>query len=254
MSASHDERGLPSGLRVITAGPGMVEVAGEAIRLTRPVTSSRIYANAQIGDPGRLVRNPPLRVRLDARFSHPAAALQGTAGFGVWNAALGPGIALPRPPRAVWFFAGGAEFDVPLALDVPGNGFKAATLDAQRAVALALLPSAPLGFLVMRHPGLYRRLWPLAQRALRVAESPLPDLDITRWHTYDLHWLPHRVRLLVDGDSVLDAPGPGGPLAFVAWIDNAYAVATPRGRFSLGRVAGRETQWLEIANLRIIPE
>ncbi|HEX5417376.1 MAG TPA: hypothetical protein VFZ25_17055, partial [Chloroflexota bacterium] len=214
-----------------------------------PPSPDGIYTNAQIGDVGALGRKPPLRVRLRARFSQPAGKFHGTAGFGFWNAALAPGSGLPRPPRAAWFFLGGAEFDVPLVLDVPGNGFKAAVLDAQRPAFFALLPTAPLGFLLLRHPVLYRRLWPLAQRALRAAEQPLGELDITGWHRYDIDWQSNRLCFGVDGRIVLDAPGPGWPLAFVAWIDNAFAVATPRGRFGLGSLTTARRAWLEITDL-----
>lgn len=238
-------------MQPVTVGGGVVAVVDGIVRLTRPASPLGKYVNAQVSDPGPLARVPPLRVRLRARFSQPAGAFHGTAGFGFWNAALGPASGLPRPPRATWFFLGGSEFDVPLVLDVPGNGFKAAVLDAQRPLVYALLPAAPPGFLLMRHPTLYRRLWPLAQRALRAAERPLTSLDVSAWHDYGIDWERERVRFSVDGREVLDARSPGWPLEFVAWIDNAVAVATPRGRFALGSLATAESATLEIADLEI---
>jgi hypothetical protein len=141
---------------------------------------------------------------------------------------------------------------VQLALGVPGRGFKAAVLDAQRLAFFALLPTAPLGVLLMRVPSLYRRLWPLAQRAIGAAEVSLADLDLTASHTYSLHWEPRRVVFGVDGRTVLTTDAaPGGPLHFVAWLDNSYAIATPQGRLGFGLVAEAEVQWLEIAEMTI---
>jgi hypothetical protein len=99
----------------------------------------------------------------------------------------------------------------------------------------------------MRVPALYRRLWPVAQRAIGSHERSLDALDLTIAHTYAIHWEDRHATFAVDGQTVLAAPSaPAGPLTFTAWIDNSYAVATPRGRFGLGLVAEPEPQWLEI--------
>ena len=45
---------------------------------------------------------------------------------------------------------------------------------------------------------------------------------------------------------------PPGPLGFVAWIDNQYAVATPRGELRFGALTCGP-QWLELASLSIEP-
>jgi hypothetical protein len=46
---------------------------------------------------------------------------------------------------------------------------------------------------------------------------------------------------------------PTGPLGFVAWIDNQFAVASPEGGFRFGTLATQEEQWLEIENLSLEP-
>jgi hypothetical protein len=52
----------------------------------------------------------------------------------------------------------------------------------------------------------------------------------------------------VDGAEVLRAPNPPrGPLGFVAWVDNQYAIATPEGRFGFGVVQTPEPQWMDLA-------
>jgi hypothetical protein len=45
---------------------------------------------------------------------------------------------------------------------------------------------------------------------------------------------------------------PPGPLGFVAWIDNQYAIATPQGSLRFGTVSS-SAEWLEIDWIRITP-
>lgn len=239
--------------KVFEQGAGRVEREAGPIRLLRPSATEHEYSNAQIGDPdGVAAWRPPLTLTVRARFSHPVNRMRGTAGFGFWNAALGPGIHGLRPPRTVWFFFGGPPHDVPLAMGVPGDGFKAAVLDAQRLAFYALLPTAPIGVLLMRVPALYRRLWPIAQRAIGASEVSLDYVDLTVPHTYEVRWDSDRVRFAIDGSNVVDTPSaPAGPLTFVAWIDNSYAIATPQGRFRFGLIAESEPQWLDLEDVDI---
>ncbi|MGH2487310.1 MAG: family 16 glycosylhydrolase [Ktedonobacterales bacterium] len=77
--------------------------------------------------------------------------------------------------------------------------------------------------------------------------------DFTAWHTYSLEWRPQRADFWVDGAHILTAAQPpAGPLGFVAWIDNQYAVATPRGSFRFGTLSG-DPQWLELDHIHITP-
>ena len=81
---------------------------------------------------------------------------------------------------------------------------------------------------------MYRHLWPLGQRAIGVSEALLP-VDLIDPHRYELDWLPDRVIWRVDEQIVHEAPySPRGPLGFIAWMDNQYAVVTPQGRFRFG--------------------
>jgi len=238
-------------LHPLHLGEARIERTDAGLRLIRLPSTAAIYSDAELlgREPNRW--RPPLSLIVRARFSHPVEWLRGTAGFGFWNAGIGPTVRRPRPPRAVWFFFGGPPFDVPLALGVPGYGFKAAVLDAQRLLFFALLPFAPLGFLLMRQPTLYRWFWPIVQTAIGVAEVDLSELDLTATHSYRLDWRDGTATFGVDGQEVMTAPAPAGPLELVIWIDNSYAIATPQGRFSLGLVAASETQWLEIENVEV---
>ncbi len=238
-----------------STGGGSVAFAGKVLRLSLPGAFSTAYADAQVGDErgtGYFTWRPPLVLRVRARASGPAAALYGTAGFGFWNDPFVPGRrGIPRLPRALWFFFCGAPGRMALALDQPSAGWKAATFDPLRPLFFALLPLALPGFLLMRIPVLYRALWPVGQRALGVAEAALPGDWLAEWHDYTVEWLPDRARFAVDGETVLDTDrSPRGPLGFIAWIDNQYAIVTPQGHFGWGLVAGGE-QWLELASVSI---
>ncbi|MBO9308973.1 MAG: family 16 glycosylhydrolase [Chloroflexi bacterium] len=247
-----------STISALEIGGGVVERTADGTLLRLPPTSGQVYANAQLYDYAALRRaaypnRPPLCLSLRARFSSEGAALRGTAGFGFWNQPFMPSQRLPRLPRYAWFFFGAPPHNMPLALGVRGDGFKAAVGDFSRPAFLALAPFAPLGFMLMRAPALYRRLWPIAQRAIGVAEAPL-QVALTEWHTYRLEWLPHSVRFYVDDALVLATPrAPRPPLGFIAWIDNQYAIITPQGDLRSGIVPIQQAQWLEIAALSIAP-
>lgn len=234
------------------AGSGEVEARETGWRLRLPPTTSKIYSNAQLDDyQGRARRafpwRPPVTLTIRARFSHDAAELRGTAGFGFWNSPYPTaGARLPARPRAVWFFFASPPSDMPLAAGVPGHGWKAAVMDAQRPLFWALAPTAPAGFLLMRFPRLYRALWPLGQRALGVAEAEA-RVSLTDWHTYTMDWGVRQTRFLVDDIEILRTDrSPRGPLGLVIWLDNQYAIVTPQGRFGGGLLATQTEQRLEI--------
>lgn len=244
-----------------TVGGGAVETGGEGggLRFLTRDAGGRRYADAQIDDYQGLPRRrfpwrPPLTLRVRARFSHPEGQLKGTAGFGFWNDPFAmTGLRAPALPRALWFFYASPPANMALALDVPGNGWKAATLDATRLPALLWAPLAPLLVPLMNFRPLYRRLWPPVQRALAVAEAPLDALaDMTAWHDYRLEWGRQEARFFVDERLVLEAPrSPRGPMGFVMWLDNQYAVATPQGRFGWGLVDAPGEQWMAVEHFAI---
>jgi hypothetical protein len=234
-------------------GMGQLEQCAGRLRLTVAAPCADRYSDAQIDDYQRRSIRPlghraPLRLRLRARFSAEASELRGTAGFGFWNY---PSAWPPAPPRALWFFFGSPPHELPLAMGVPGHGWKAATIDTGRPRALTLLPIAPLLIPLLRQPALYRGLWPPIQRALGVAEVCL-HTTMADWHEYEIVWGKRTSRLLVDGRTVLaDAPSPHGPMCLVIWIDNQYLVATPQGRLAWGLVATPQAQWLELDALEL---
>lgn len=236
-------------------GGGQVQAASGVTRLVLPPILSKQYADAQFDDyAGQRRRqyrhNPPLRLRLRARFSQ--GPLIGTAGFGFWNNPFGPQSKIPAPPQAIWFFYASPPSDMPLALDVPGFGWKAACIDAGRASALACAPFAPPVVLACRSERLYRAIWPRVQRALAIGEKLIDPESMADWHAYELEWRRDGARWRVDGTTVLETDrSPRGSLGFVAWIDNQYAIVTPQGRLGGGVLQVRGEQWLELNEVEI---
>ena len=222
------------------------------------------YSNAQIDDYQGLGRRsfpwrPPLTLTVTARFSGPAPELLGTAGFGFWNDPfLMTGMRVPTLPRAAWFFFASPPSNMKLDLEVPGSGWKAATVDALRPIALVLAPLAVPAVLLMNIRRLYRSVWPPIQRSLNIKEALLP-VAMTRWYTYRLEWGEQRARFSIssgqddEAEPVLEAPSPRGPLGFVMWMDNQYLVATPWGRLRWGVLGIPGNQWMEVSRLAIEP-
>lgn len=235
---------------------GRCEREGERIRLSLPPTGPRAYANAQLYNYHGLRRSrfpdrAPLKLALRARASHPAPL--GTLGFGFWNDPFtlsGGGVL--AAPNVVWFFYASPPSDMALAEGVPGWGWKAATLKAGDLPTLLLAPAALAAIALTRLPGLGRPVMNLARRAVQAHEAILGEVALTEWHHYELDWQGGSVVFRVDGVERLRSPAPPrGPLGFVTWIDNQYAVASREGKFGFGVCATHEEQWLELEGLTL---
>jgi hypothetical protein len=248
-------------------GGGELLTGETTLRMTFDTARQGDYTDAQIDDYGSLPRSqfpwrPPLRMEVRARSGLPAASptgsaeqantLRGTAGFGFWNhpfSIRGDPLMLPE---AVWFFYASPPSNMALVPGVPGWGWKAQVIHTMRPqMAIAALPLAlttALGILT----GDSRPAGRWMQR-LTGAREALLDVEMTEWHTYTLEWQPREALFWVDGVLALRAPQPPArPLGFVAWLDNQYAIATPRGAFRFGTVdSGPE--WFEMDAVRIQP-
>jgi hypothetical protein len=239
-------------LRITEIGHGKVTAAPDNLRLALPPVSPDAYHDAQVSDyyiPSDFRWKAPLRMTVRAAGENLHA---GTAGFGFWNHPFVPGERGFRLPQAAWFFFSAPPNNMALAKGVQGTGWKAATIDARRWSFLALAPTAPMGVLLMRIPALYARLWPVGQRALRVSEALLDAALLDDIHTYTLDWRRDGLMFAVDGQTVHEAPSaPGGPLGFVAWVDNQYAIVTPQGQLGFGVVAVEREQALLLESVTI---
>lgn len=238
----HDtfEIDLDARWRLGEIGNGQVLRRPRSLHLTLQQSDDKQYHDAQITDYDVAQRNfqykPPLRMTVRAYTSTHPNDLRGTLGFGFWNHPFVPMERGFRLPQALWFFFGAPPNDMALAMDVPGHGWKAATINAAQASFVALLPTAPVAIPLMNVPALYRTLWPIGQRAIGVAETVIDSNLLTSEHTYTLEWLPDEARFYVDGELVQRATRavPKGALGFIAWIDNQYAIVSPKGRFKFG--------------------
>lgn len=260
-------------------GSGKVGQEGGKICLILPPTPGDHYHDAQISDYADRQDfrwQPPVRMSITAwveirdfqadaeggngissapckpTATTSASALHGTAGFGFWNHPFVPGERGFRLPAAAWFFFSSPPSDMRLALGVAGPGWKAATIDVAPPAFFALAPTAPVGVLLMRVPALYRRLWPIGQRAIGVSEKMLDSALLFERHDYTLEWRQNGMIFMVDGAVVHETPNsPRGPLGFIAWIDNQYAVVTPQGKFGFGLVDVPHAQTLMIENVEV---
>ena len=232
-------------------GTGRLEPGDSTIRLVTHDARAGDYSDAQLDDYHGLPRHrwpwrPPLKMQVRARASH--SSLVGTAGFGFWNDPFTLTGGINALPEAVWFFYASPPSNMALVADVPGWGWKAAIVHAARADVV--LQSAPTAAAVLwaRLTGRTQTAARWVQRISGAHEAPL-RLDWTVWHTFDLEWQHNTATFRVDDELVLRAPrgsAPRGPLGFVTWVDNQFAVATPRGEFRFGTLDAPGKQWLEL--------
>jgi hypothetical protein len=238
-----------------------------ALRMEFPSVRSGHYVDAQIDDYTGRVRSafpwkPPLRMEVQARSSLPAAnakstnesagILRGTAGFGFWNYPFSVTGDLLLLPEAIWFFYASPPSNMALVPGVPGWGWKAQVVHSMRFSALtAVIPAA----LTVGWSRLTGNTAPAAQwiQNLSGTQEAVITAEMDRWHTYLLEWRHREARFWVDGIQVLSAQEPPTrPLGFVAWLDNQYAIATPRGTLRFGTISSGP-QWFEIGSIRIEP-
>ena len=249
-----------------TIGSGTLTYEATALRMNLAETPQGLYSDAQIDDYGQLARahfpwRPPLRMEVEARSSLPAAraestqesaVLRGTAGFGFWNYPFSVRGDILMLPEAVWFFYASPPSNMALVPGIPGWGWKAQVVHSMRPGALlSALPLALSASLAVV-TGETRPAAHWMQRLSGAQEALLP-VDMTTRHHYALEWRAREALFSVDGELVLRATNPPTrPLGFVAWLDNQFAIATPRGVLRFGSVR-TETQWFEITHLRIEP-
>jgi hypothetical protein len=239
--------------RRLQQGGGQILLTDQGIRLMTVGAQRGRYSNAQIDNYGSMPRallpcRPPLRLTLRARMPTP---LLGTAGFGFWNSPISPLGSPPALPAALWFFHASPPSQIAPALDVPGHGWKAATIDAGSASARRWIPAAPIVVLLNRSRALRRRIWPRVQRALGVAEAHLGPPS-PAWRTYTIEWRLDGARLLIDDQVVLATDhAPIGPLGFVAWVDTQWLVATPTAQLGWGLLDAPAPQWIDLDAIRI---
>jgi len=217
------------------------------------------YRWAQVDDYIALPRRAfawqaPLRLRLRARVSQPAAA--GTWGFGLWNDPFamnllgGSARRLPALPNAAWFFYALPPNHLTLRDGAPGHGFLAQTFASPLIPSLLLAP-AGLGAPLLAWSGFGRWARRVARRVIH-EDSARVHVDVTLWHEYALIWQPGEVSFSVDGmDCLTTRVSPSGPLGLVVWIDNQYMAFPPDGRLRFGTLPVERDAALDVQELSI---
>lgn len=244
-------------------GGGLLTLVDSALRFTLPSARADRYSDAQIDDYSGIQRHrypwrPPLRLSVRAHLSHPSldAGFAGTCGFGFWNYPFTLSASVVRLPDCVWFFGYSPPSNVLLVPGQRGWGWKAEVIHAARWGAALNVPRTAAAVGWARLTGHERSAAAAIERFSGTSSTILdgpghPDVDLRAWHEYGIEWRATSARFFVDGALVLDAPNPPTrPLGFVAWVDNQYAVATPRGSLRFGRLAAGE-QWMALDHLRI---
>ncbi len=229
--------------------------------LTLPPGPQGSYRLAQLDDYARLRRrsfpwSPPLTLRLQARVT--SSQLPGTWGFGLWNDPFslnlgfgGGAQRFPALPNTAWFFFASPENHLSFRDDKPAQGFLAQTFSSPVLPPLLLGLSTPV-LPLLAWPGMARKLRPLFSRIIREDAFTIdPGLDVTRWHTYTIHWAVDQVTFQVDGQALKTPVTPKGPLGLVIWIDNQFVAFPPHGRLSFGTLANPQSARLEVKGLRI---
>jgi hypothetical protein len=246
--------------RPFLVGGGEIQTLGTTgVRLTIPALTGG-YADAQLDDTQGRARahflwNPPLRLALRARIDPPNPP--GTWGFGFWNDpfafSLGLGGAArrtPCAPRAVWFFHASPPNNFGFTSG-PTCGWRAMTIETPSVPGWVLMPAALGALALSRLPGLRRPILRFAISRVTASEAVLAT-GTDEVHEYVIDWEHASATLCVDGQPVLRAPRPpGGPLGFVAWIDNQYAVASPEAGLRFGVLPTPRPQSLDILSAEI---
>lgn len=248
-------------------GDGKLDCENFKLRMAFESARQGQYTDAQIDDYGNLPRSdfpwqPPLRMEVIARSSLPAAihrnddestgTLRGTAGFGFWNYPFSVKGDILMLPEAIWFFYASPPSNMALVPGIPGWGWKAQVVHSMQASSLAAtIPlAATIAFGLLTGKTRTAARW--MQKVSGACEAILP-IEMTEWHTYTLEWRRKEAHFWVDDRLVLRSPhSPTRPLGFVAWLDNQYAIATPRGVLRFGTISSGP-QWLELESVKIEP-
>jgi hypothetical protein len=235
-------------------GQGRVISKEGMIELRLPAVDDSSYHNAQISNYDQrrqFSSTPPLRLSLIAHAS--TSDLRGTAGFGFWNHPFAPNERGFRIPQALWFFFSSPPNSMSLAKGVPETGWKAATFNAKHWSFYALAPTAPLAVPLMNIPFFYEALWPIGQKAIGVSEFHMDKSILETPHHYALEWRENSARFFLDGKLILESHHaiPNNALGFVAWLDNQYAIVSPKGNVGFGLMDIPQAQSVFLSDIMI---
>jgi hypothetical protein len=237
-------------------GGGKSQLSDSVLRLQFDSANENNYIDAEINDAfprkSKYNWNPPLRMTVKSRMSHTTGSLQGTAGFGFWNLPFSNSGIWHTLPKSVWFFYSSRQSNMSLVPGNPGWGWKAQVVNTFRPQTAAYALPLTLTMAYTKLGGNMKYAQYLMKKFVGVEEKVL-STDITQWHTYRLDWLKDKSIFWIDGKKVFQSPiSPSGQLSFVAWIDNWYAIATPKGELKFGKCISK-AQWIDLDFVKIEP-
>jgi len=219
------------------------------------------YTDAQVDDytlvpTSEYIWRPNTRLSIYARFSidqyrnnDDEAYLKGTAGFGFWNRPFSMQGKWFRAPKSIWFFHSAPPSKMHLDPSVSPWGFKTQVVNTTlRSVLINAMPLFCFGLIGRirsnKQAGYYLK-------KLSGADEHVIDLDITKWHRYEIVWAKKSVVFSIDGQVVYSTQASvKAKLGFVAWVDNEYAVVGPDLRLSFGHT-DTLAQWLEVKEITL---
>jgi hypothetical protein len=176
---------------------------------------------------------PPLCAQMRMRFSNNHGP--GTAGFWFWNNGVGLGAELTdvRPFKWLGFYRISPSATLPYS--AVQSRFRASVANGSWPGMLSLFGVSWLP-------------------AFKAVEQPLDGMkNWTEWHAFTIEWRLDHIRLLVDGECILDCDEKiKGPLALVFWYDNNHPEVR-RGSLHLDKEAITAPEWLDIDFLTVEP-
>ena len=242
-----------------TQGAAVTGDFRDAFSLEIPPTGPKRYSLAQLDDyrgrgRGDFRWRPPLRLNLRARISDPD--LQGTWGFGFWNAPMSLSIgfgsrrALPALPNCAWFFHSSEANHLSLRNDLPGNGFLAQTFVSPTVSPILLAPTL-LGLPFLFWKSTAKIVKQLIGKFIKDDACQLTS-NPGNWHGYTLEWFRDQVLFYADDTLILNTSNsPKAPLGFLIWVDNQYASLKPGHGLKWGTQKNNKPARLEITDFEI---
>lgn len=250
---------MGNSLRSLEIGGGWVQ--GQDPFVLHLPEKAKGYADAQVDDYGGMSRRsfpwrPPLEMELEARAT--PRNPRGTFGFGFWNdpfgvslGGSGGGQKLPALPNALWFFYGSEPNALPLDAHSSSAGWYASSLRSRPLAPLLVTPAAAAAFVLSRIPPARRWAVRRTYRTFQVEGTRVP-YSHEDWYRYRLRWESGEARFWVNDELILRAENPpAGPLGFVAWIDNQYAILSIERGIQFGVLPLEEPQTLQLRGVQI---
>lgn len=262
---SFANRSIDTHWNQVIAGGAYIRHTKDGLRLGYDMAAKSGYTDAQLDDYTMRAKKdylwqPPLRMTVRARFSHPAAdadstdktpgTLKGTAGFGFWNKPFtmqGDWFTLPQ---AAWFFHTAPPSNMALDPSQPGWGWKAQVVNTKPARSAAyLLPT--IAAAVRGRLNKQKNTNSQAIKHFTGSDEKILSTDMREWHNYEMDWTHQGVSFRIDNETVFETKeSPSKPLGFVIWLDNEFAEVNFKGDLKFGKVDA-PAQWLDVESIEI---